>query len=192
MARVREGGIENDPLRLGRRDRARQAALLPRAGPAVPHRVRRHRRTAATTSTRCGAISTATSAATCCASTTRTRRARDTSTRRAWPAKARYHPLRPTAISTRGRKRMTPTAGFTTLPIAGLLDGSAVRAQSARPGGQRHRVAVVALVLRRGGDLRRRHGARGLRALGRARATRVDDARRVHRRRRHRVSRSWC
>ena len=41
MARVREGGIDKHPLRLGRRDRARPAALLPRAGPAVPHRVRR-------------------------------------------------------------------------------------------------------------------------------------------------------
>ena len=37
-----EGGRRQDRLRLGRRDRARQEALLPRAGADVPHRVRQH------------------------------------------------------------------------------------------------------------------------------------------------------
>ena len=41
LARAKQGGTEDDPLRLGRIDGARQAALLPRAGPAVPDRVRR-------------------------------------------------------------------------------------------------------------------------------------------------------
>ena len=69
LARVRKAGVEKIGVCLGRRDRAREETLLPRAGTDVPRSSTTTPRTTATTSTRCGATSTATSGATCCAST---------------------------------------------------------------------------------------------------------------------------
>ena len=70
LARVDDGPLRGRALRVGRRYRARPAALLPRAGRRSSSSSTTPRRTTATTSTRCGATSTATSGATCFATIT--------------------------------------------------------------------------------------------------------------------------
>ena len=63
------GGPREDHVRLGRSHREGRQALLPRAGPDVPHRVRQHAERRQPHPRGVARLSPATSAATCCAST---------------------------------------------------------------------------------------------------------------------------